>query len=62
MAALEKVLAAITTDAEHAERICRLCDVGACPLRNCPVERAGGEPRGDDRPEPRPILKRHRSK
>jgi MarR family transcriptional repressor of emrRAB len=58
MAALEKVLAAITTDAEHAERICRLCDVGACPLRSCPVERAGGEPRGDDRPEPRPIPKR----
>ena len=63
MATLEKVLAAITTDAVHAEQICRLCDVGACPLRTCPVERAGGgEPRGDDRPEPRPIPKRHRSK
>jgi MarR family transcriptional regulator, negative regulator of the multidrug operon emrRAB len=61
-AMLEKVLAAITTDAVHAERICRLCDVGACPLRTCPVERAGGgEPRGDDRPEPRPLPKRHRS-
>jgi MarR family transcriptional regulator, negative regulator of the multidrug operon emrRAB len=59
LAALEKVLAAITTDAVHAERICRLCDVGACPLRGCPVERAGGgEPRGNDRPEPRPIPRR----
>lgn len=53
---LEKVLAAITTDYAHAERICRLCEVGACPLRICPVELSGrGEQRPDVRPEPGPI-------
>jgi hypothetical protein len=30
-ALVEKMLAAVTTDAAHAEQICRLCDVGACP-------------------------------
>lgn len=58
---LEKVLAAITTDYAHAERICRLCDVGACPLRICPVELSGrGEPCPDVSPEPGPIQDRDR--
>jgi DNA-binding MarR family transcriptional regulator len=37
-AALEKVLAAITTDRAHADRICRLCDLAMCPDKTCPVE------------------------
>jgi DNA-binding MarR family transcriptional regulator len=57
---LEKVLVAVTTDRVHAEQICRLCDVGACPQRRCPVElAAGAEPRPG--PEPRPIPGRYRS-
>jgi DNA-binding MarR family transcriptional regulator len=39
-ATLEKVLAAITPDRAHADRICRLCDIAACPERACPVELA----------------------
>ena len=39
-AALEKVLAAITTDRAHADRICRLCDLAMCPDKTCPVELA----------------------
>src|SRR5215469_7832887 len=39
-AALEKVLAAITTDRAHADHICRLCDLTACPEKVCPVELA----------------------
>ena len=39
-AALEKVLAAITTDRAHADHICRLCDLAACPEKVCPVELA----------------------
>jgi MarR family transcriptional regulator, negative regulator of the multidrug operon emrRAB len=39
-ATLEKVLAAITTDRAHADYICRLCDLSACPERVCPVEQA----------------------
>ncbi|MBO0819136.1 MAG: MarR family transcriptional regulator [Actinobacteria bacterium] len=39
-AALEKVLARITSDRAHAELICRLCDVAACPESACPVELA----------------------
>jgi len=39
-AALEKVLAAITTDRGHADHICRLCDLAACPEKVCPVELA----------------------
>ena len=38
--ALEKVLAAITTDRAHADHICRLCDLAACPEKVCPVELA----------------------
>jgi len=39
-AALEKVLAAITTDRAHADQICRLCDLAVCPEKTCPVELA----------------------
>jgi DNA-binding MarR family transcriptional regulator len=39
-AALEKVLAAITIDRAHADHICRLCDLAACPEKVCPVELA----------------------
>jgi MarR family transcriptional regulator, negative regulator of the multidrug operon emrRAB len=61
-AVLEKVLAAITTDRAHAEQICRLCDLGACPLPACPVDCAAGtEPRPATRPQPRPIPRRYRS-
>jgi DNA-binding MarR family transcriptional regulator len=54
-ATLEKVLASITTDAVHAEQICRLCDVRSCPPSSCPVGgAAAGEPLPAG-PEPRPI-------
>src|SRR5215470_3996165 len=39
-ATLEKVLAGITTDRAHADQICRLCDLVACPEKVCPVELA----------------------
>ena len=35
-----KVLARITTDRAHADQICRLCDLAACPQPACPVELA----------------------
>jgi len=38
--ALEKVLAQITSDRAHADLICRLCDLAACPESVCPVELA----------------------
>jgi len=38
--ALEKVLARITADRAHADQICRLCDLAACPQPACPVELA----------------------
>jgi MarR family transcriptional repressor of emrRAB len=61
-AALEKVLAAITTDADQGDRICRLCDLAACPPRKCPVEIAGSvTPRAKARPKPQPIARRYRS-
>jgi MarR family transcriptional regulator, negative regulator of the multidrug operon emrRAB len=44
-ATLEKVLAAITTDQAHADHICRLCDLAACPERVCPVDLAA-QPEG----------------
>ncbi len=61
-AALEKVLTALTADRDHAEQICRLCDLAACPLQACPVElAAGGEPRPGTGPLPQPIPRRYRS-
>ena len=38
--ALEKVLARITSDRAHADLICRLCDLAACPQSVCPVDLA----------------------
>jgi len=51
--ALEKVLARITTDRAHADQICRLCDLAACPEPACPVELAARdrERRVSGRPE-----------
>src|SRR5215472_4103986 len=40
--ALDKVLARITSDRAHADLICRLCDLAACPQSVCPVELAAG--------------------
>ena len=40
--ALEKVLAQITSDRAHADLICRLCDLAACPQSVCPVDLAAG--------------------
>lgn len=37
---LVQVLGALTTDRIEAEQVCRLCDLGACPLTSCPVEQA----------------------
>jgi DNA-binding MarR family transcriptional regulator len=36
------ILAAVTGDAESAERICRLCDERRCPQDRCPVTLAIG--------------------
>jgi DNA-binding MarR family transcriptional regulator len=56
-AALEKVLARITSDRAQADKICRLCDLAVCPERACPVELAaraaehqGAAPEGVTRP------------
>jgi MarR family transcriptional repressor of emrRAB len=35
---IEKVLAGMTRDAGHADRICRLCDEAGCSPEQCPVE------------------------
>jgi DNA-binding MarR family transcriptional regulator len=35
---LSKMLVATTEDRREAERICRLCDLDACPSDRCPVE------------------------
>ncbi len=37
---LEKLLSGLTDGFERSERICRLCEVDACPQEVCPVERA----------------------
>jgi len=37
---LVQVLGSLTGDRTEAEQICRLCDLGACPLLSCPVEQA----------------------
>lgn len=34
---VEKMLSAITTGKAHSERMCRMCDLAACPVANCPV-------------------------
>jgi MarR family transcriptional repressor of emrRAB len=38
---VEKLLSSITTGPEHGERICRMCDLDACPIQRCPVNIAG---------------------
>jgi DNA-binding MarR family transcriptional regulator len=38
--ALEKMLTQITSDRAHADLICRLCDLAACPQSACPVDSA----------------------
>jgi MarR family transcriptional repressor of emrRAB len=51
-----KLLAALTTDFDQSEQICRLCDVAACPQRICPVELAvGGKPSQPGRARARPV-------
>lgn len=45
---LEKVLCGFTGDRVEAELICRLCDLGACPLTACPVEQAVDVAGADD--------------
>jgi MarR family transcriptional repressor of emrRAB len=53
-----KLLTALTTDYEQSERICRLCDVAACPQRICPVERAvPAKPTEPGRPRVRPVAR-----
>ena len=57
-----KLLAALTTDFDQSERICRLCDVAACPQRICPVELAAGEKPGQSgRPRARPVARASRA-
>lgn len=34
----EKLLGHLTRSPQHADAICRLCDLGACPGGSCPVE------------------------
>lgn len=59
---LETALAAITTDAAHAERICRLCDVASCPVETCPVEYGTDSVTTQPgRPTPRPISQARRA-
>lgn len=43
---VEKLLASITTGPEHGERICRMCDLDACPIQRCPVNIAGEQVAG----------------
>ncbi|MEO6700617.1 MAG: MarR family transcriptional regulator [Jatrophihabitantaceae bacterium] len=43
---VEKILTSITTGPEHGERICRMCDLAACPTSTCPVNLAA-EQRSD---------------
>ncbi|RBL65170.1 hypothetical protein C3E98_044510, partial [Pseudomonas sp. MWU13-2625] len=37
---LETLLSCASTDVVTCDRICRLCDEGACDLKRCPVEAA----------------------
>lgn len=40
----EKLLGRLTRDKQHADYICRLCDLDACPEATCPVECAAHVP------------------
>ncbi len=35
---VETMLTGVTGGVEHGERICRMCDLAACPRRSCPVD------------------------
>ena len=37
---LERMLAHLTTDADHGQRICRMCALDECPKQSCPVDTA----------------------
>jgi MarR family transcriptional repressor of emrRAB len=37
---LERMLAHLTTDADHGQRICRMCALADCPRQSCPVDTA----------------------
>lgn len=37
---LERMLAHLTTDADHGQRICRMCALAECPKQTCPVDTA----------------------
>ena len=41
---MEKLLGALTADRWDARHICRLCDIPACAMPACPVDRAVPEP------------------
>jgi hypothetical protein len=34
------MLAHLTTDADHGQRICRMCALDECPRQSCPVDTA----------------------
>lgn len=57
---LEKMLGAMTEDFVHSERICRLCDIHACPAPRCPVGLAAGDAPDENWPAARPIPGRFR--
>jgi DNA-binding MarR family transcriptional regulator len=57
---LEKVLTRVGEGPLPDGQVCRLCDVGACPPRRCPVNRAAraaapGGARVPGGPPPRPV-------
>lgn len=35
---LERMLAHLTTDADHGQRVCRMCALDECPKQSCPVD------------------------
>lgn len=37
---IERMLAHLTTDADHGQRICRMCALDECPRQSCPVDTA----------------------
>jgi MarR family transcriptional repressor of emrRAB len=54
------LLTSLTRGVADAERICRLCDVAACPPSRCPVDQAADYgPGRSGRPVPRPARAPH---
>ncbi|TKA13320.1 MarR family winged helix-turn-helix transcriptional regulator [Actinacidiphila oryziradicis] len=39
---LEQMLARLTTDVPHGQRICRMCALDDCPRQSCPVDAVAG--------------------